>query len=80
MQAKYGVTFPIFAKIEVKGANAHPLWKFLSTHQLGLLGTSQIKWNFTKFLCDKNGKPVRRYGTQTSPFGFEEEIVALLKE
>jgi glutathione peroxidase len=70
----------MFAKVDVKGPKAHPLWVFLCSVQTGVLGTTQIKWNFTKFLCDREGKPVRRYGTQTSPFGIEEDIVALLKE
>jgi len=74
---KYGVTFPLFAKVEVNGANAHPLWVFLRKAQPGMLGDS-IKWNFTKFLCDHNGIPVKRYATQTPPLSLEKDIAELL--
>src|SRR3954470_19966260 len=56
-QKNYGVTFPMFSKIEVNGANAHPLYKYLKDAKPGLLGTEAIKWNFTKFLVDKDGQP-----------------------
>jgi glutathione peroxidase len=62
----YGVTFPIFSKIEVNGDNAHPLYKFLKSEKGGLLGDS-IKWNFTKFLIDKQGNVVERFAPQTTP-------------
>ena len=57
----YGSTFPIFSKIDVNGDNAHPLYKFLTSEKKGLLGTEKIKWNFTKFLVNKDGEPVNRY-------------------
>ncbi len=57
----YDVTFPMFEKIDVNGANAHPLYTFLKESKPGLLGTEAIKWNFTKFLVDKNGEVVKRY-------------------
>jgi glutathione peroxidase len=63
----YDVTFPIFAKIEVNGPNAHPLYKFLEGQRRGLLGTKSIKWNFTKFLIDKDGKVVARFAPTTTP-------------
>ncbi|NJK98851.1 MAG: glutathione peroxidase, partial [Bacteroidales bacterium] len=62
----YGVSFPMFSKIEVNGENAHPLYKFLKKKQLGLFG-SKIKWNFTKFLVNKDGKPVKRFAPVTKP-------------
>lgn len=65
-QVNYGVTFPMFAKIEVNGSHAHPLYKYLKKKLSGLLG-GRIKWNFTKFLIDKNGKPVKRFAPTTTP-------------
>jgi len=62
----YGVTFPMFSKIEVNGKNAHPLYKYLK-HELKGIGGSEIKWNFTKFLIDANGKPVKRFSPITEP-------------
>lgn len=65
-ELNYGVTFPMFAKIEVNGDNAHPLFTWLRSAKKGLLG-SRIKWNFTKFLVDKNGSVLKRYGSTTKP-------------
>jgi len=73
----YKVTFPLFSKIDVNGSNAHPLWLFLRSQLTGVLGSS-IKWNFTKFLVDRTGKPVKRYGPPTPPFDFESDIQSLL--
>jgi len=73
----YNVTFPIFEKIEVNGAGAHPVWRFLKSQLGGVLGSS-IKWNFTKFLCDKNGVPVKRYGPPVAPSQIVGDIEALL--
>ncbi len=70
----YGVTFPVFSKIEVNGENAHPLFQFLKKHQKGLLGTEKIKWNFTKFWVDKEGFPKKRYAPQDRPEKIWEEI------
>jgi len=75
----FGATFPLFSKIDVNGDKAHPLWVFLKSAKAGILGTTNIKWNFTKFLCDRNGIPVKRFATQTTPKVFEDDIVALLK-
>ncbi len=75
----YGVTFPMFAKIDVKGENAHPLFVYLSEEAPGVLGSKTIKWNFTKFLVDRNGKPVKRYAPKTKPVEFENDVMELLK-
>jgi glutathione peroxidase len=77
-EKNYGVTFPMFAKIEVNGANAHPLYKYLKDAKPGLLGTEAIKWNFTKFLIGRDGEPVARYAPQTKPEELEKPIRALL--
>jgi glutathione peroxidase len=77
-QKNYGVSFPMFAKIDVNGENAHPLYKFLKKEEKGVLGTQAIKWNFTKFLIDKDGNPVERYGSTTKPEDIEGDIRKLL--
>jgi glutathione peroxidase len=77
-EKNYGVTFPLFAKVDVKGANAHPLWRYLTQDKPGILGTEAIKWNFTKFLIDRDGKPVARYAPQTKPDELEAPILKLL--
>ena len=73
----YGVTFPMFAKIDVNGSNAHPLYQYLKKAKSGLLGSS-IKWNFTKFVVDRSGKVVARHAPTTKPEGLTKEIEALL--
>ncbi|KAG3112157.1 hypothetical protein PI124_g7755 [Phytophthora idaei] len=75
-QEKYPVTFPLFAKVDVNGENAHPLFKFLKEKLDGFI-TSDIKWNFTKFLI-VNHEPFKRYGTTTSPLEIENDIVQAL--
>lgn len=70
----YGVTFPMSGKIEVNGAQAHPLYQYLSRSAPGLLGTEAIKWNFTKFLVDRNGEVVARYAPTTKPADLTAEI------
>lgn len=62
----YGVTFPMFSKIEVNGENAHPIYKYLTKELKGLFG-GKVKWNFTKFLIDEKGKPVKRFATNIKP-------------
>jgi glutathione peroxidase len=74
----YDVTFPMFAKIEVNGDGAHPLYGYLKKEQPGILGTTGIKWNFTKFLVDKAGKVVKRYAPNDKPEDIEQDIAALL--
>ncbi|MFS0675008.1 glutathione peroxidase [Ornithinibacillus sp. 179-J 7C1 HS] len=75
-QMNYGVTFQMFEKIDVKGDNAHPLFKYLTSEAKGLL-TEDIKWNFTKFLVDQNGEVIKRYAPQTTPDKLEKDIVKL---
>jgi len=77
-QLNYGVKFPMFGKIDVNGSNAHPLFKFLTSEKPGILGTEMIKWNFTKFLVDKEGNPVKRYGSNTEPKDIAPDIEKLL--
>jgi glutathione peroxidase len=72
-EMNYGVEFPLFSKIEVNGDGAHPLYKFLKSEKGGLLGES-IKWNFTKFLVDRQGKVVERYAPMTPPRRIEADI------
>ncbi len=74
----YDVTFPLFAKIEVNGAHADPLYQFLKKQAKGLLGSEAIKWNFTKFLVDKTGKVVRRYAPTDTPASIGKEIEGML--
>lgn len=75
---KYNVTFPMFAKIDVNGPNAHPLYQFLKSHRRGFLGTQAIKWNFAKFLVDRSGNVVKRYSTVRSPQSIAGDIEPLL--
>ena len=75
---KYDVTFPMFAKIEVNGPNAHPLFQTLKKEAPGLLGTQAIKWNFTKFLVDRQLRVVRRYAPSKKPEELAEDIEAAL--
>ncbi len=74
----FGPTFPMFAKVTVKGPKAHPLYRYLTHEKPGILGTEAIKWNFTKFLVDRSGKPVARYAPQTKPEELEKPIRKLL--
>jgi len=74
----YEVDFPMFAKIEVNGANTHPLWKWLKKEKGGLLGIDAIKWNFTKFLVGRDGKPVKRYAPTDKPESITGDIEAAL--
>lgn len=75
---KFDVSFPLFAKIDVNGSNAHPLYQHLKRAAPGVLGTEGVKWNFTKFLVDKQGKVVRRYGSMDSPESIERDIARIL--
>lgn len=74
----YQVSFPMFAKIKVNGDDAHPLYKYLKSEQGGLLGMDFIKWNFTKFLVDKDGKVVKRYAPTDKPESIEKDLRPLL--
>lgn len=73
-QAHYGVSFPMMAKIEVNGANAHPLYRWLKEQAPGLLGTEGIKWNFTKFLVGRDGRVLSRYAPTDKPESLERDI------
>ena len=74
----YAVTFPIFSKVEINGNKAEPLFKFLKQQIKGFMGTESVKWNFSKFLVNKNGQVVKRYGSLDFPENLESEIKALL--
>lgn len=75
---EYDVTFPMFAKIDVNGADAHPLWRWLKREQPGVLGTEAIKWNFTKFLVGRDGRVLRRYAPADKPESIAADIEAAL--
>jgi glutathione peroxidase len=77
-QLNYGVSFPMFGKIEVNGSNADPLFKFLKKEAPGALGTQGIKWNFTKFLINADGEVVRRYAPKDTPAAIAKDIESLL--
>ena len=74
----YDVSFPMYAKIDVNGSNAHPLYKHLKEEAPGVLGSEGIKWNFTKFLIGKDGKVVKRYGSMDTPEKIDGDIAKLL--
>jgi glutathione peroxidase len=74
---RYGITFPQFAKIDVNGANESPLYTFLKNQKGGLLGKA-VKWNFTKFLVDKNGNVIKRYASTDTPEKIDKDIASLL--
>jgi glutathione peroxidase len=75
---KYDVSFPLFAKIKVNGEDAHPLYRLLKSNAKGLLGTRTIKWNFTKFLIDRQGRVVKRYAPTDKPANLAKDIEPLL--
>lgn len=77
-ERRYGVSFPLFEKVDVNGSNTHPLFHQLKTGAPGLLGSTSIKWNFTKFLVDRNGTVVRRYSSTTTPKQLQKDIERLL--
>jgi glutathione peroxidase len=77
-QRNYGVSFPMMAKVRVNGAEAHPLWKWLTAEAPGLLGTKAVKWNFTKFLVGRDGQVLRRYAPNDTPQSLERDIEAAL--
>jgi glutathione peroxidase len=73
-QTRFGITFPLFSKIEVNGPKAHPVYKFLVAEKPGFLGSKRIKWNFTKFLVDRDGRPLKRYAPQEKPEAIQPDI------
>lgn len=78
-RVNFGVSFPMFSKIKVNGEDAHPLYKYLKSQKTGTFGTEAIKWNFTKFLVDKKGNVIARFGSSATPASLEREIEAQLK-
>jgi glutathione peroxidase len=74
----FGVTFPLMAKIDVNGTNASPLYGWMKSEAKGLMGSTSIKWNFTKFLIGRDGKVVKRYGPTDTPAAIAKDIEALL--
>ena len=78
-ELNYGVTFPMFSKINVNGKDAHPLYKELKKRAPGIMGTESIKWNFTKFLVSPRGKTIKRFSTATKPEEIGSEIIEMLK-
>lgn len=74
----YDVSFPMFAKIDVNGTHAHPLWQWLKSEKSGFLGLDAIKWNFTKFLVDQSGKVVKRYAPNDTPEKIEKDLASVL--
>jgi glutathione peroxidase len=79
-ERNYGVSFPVFAKVDVNGAKAHPVFRFLTAARRGFFGTRRIKWNFTKFLVDRRGDVVGRYAPNTEPAKLRDMIDLLLKK
>ncbi len=77
-QINYGVSFPMFSKIEVNGSGTHPLYQHLKSEKKGLLGSEKIKWNFTKFLVGRDGKVVKRFAPTTKPAAIKSAIGKLL--
>jgi glutathione peroxidase len=73
----YSITFPLFAKIDVNGPDAHPLYRHLKSAKKGLLGRETIAWNFTKFLVGKNGNVLRRYGPRRTPETIDKDVAAI---
>ncbi|SFF21269.1 glutathione peroxidase [Paenibacillus catalpae] len=78
-ELNFGVNFPLYEKVDVNGSTAHPLFQKLTRDARGLLGSKRIKWNFTKFLINKEGKVVKRFGPNITPEKINEEIQALLE-
>jgi glutathione peroxidase len=77
-EINYGVTFPMYEKVDVKGDEAHPLFKYLSKEAPGVLGSKSVKWNFTKFLVDQEGHVLKRFAPSTTPDQIEADIAKLL--
>jgi len=77
---RFGVSFPLFAKVAVNGSQAHPLYQYLREARPGIAGSEAIKWNFTKFLIDRQGRACKRYGSVTTPEQLRPDIEALLAQ
>ena len=78
-EMNYGVSFPMMAKVQVNGADAHPLWQWLKAQAPGLLGSESVKWNFTKFLVGRDGKVLKRYAPNDTPESLRKDIEKALK-
>jgi len=78
-RVNFGVTFPMYSKINVNGEETHPLYRYLKSEQPGILGTEAIKWNFTKFLIDREGNVIKRFGSSATPKEIEKDIETLLR-
>ena len=74
----YGVGFPMMSKVKVNGADAHPLWQWLTSEARGILGTQSVKWNFTKFLVGRDGRVIKRYAPTDTPASLDKDIEAAL--
>jgi len=79
-QLNYGVSFPMMGKVEVNGAQSHPLWKWLTEEAPGILGSKAVKWNFTKFLVGRDGKVIKRYAPNDEPESLRQDIEAALSK
>jgi glutathione peroxidase len=79
-QRNYGVSFPMMAKVDVNGAQAHPLWVWLQSEAPGILGSKAIKWNFTKFLVGRDGRVLKRYAPNDAPSSLKKDIEAALAQ
>lgn len=77
-QLNYGVSFPMFSKVDVNGSGTHPLYKYLKKEAKGLLGSEKIKWNFTKFLVNRDGEVIKRYGSMDKPESIKADILTLI--
>ena len=77
-EMNYGVSFPMMSKVDVNGAQAHPLWKWLTSEAPGLLGSQAVKWNFTKFLVGRDGRVIKRYAPSDAPEAMRADIEAAL--
>jgi len=77
-EVNYGVTFPMMSKVQVNGAEAHPLWKWLTAEAPGILGSKSIKWNFTKFLVGRDGRVIKRYAPTDTPESIRADVEAAL--
>lgn len=79
-QMKFGIKFPVYGKVDVNGDDAHPLFKFLKSEAPGILGSKSIKWNFTKFLVDKNGVVLKRFAPKDTPEKIEAEVRSVIEK
>lgn len=76
----FNISFPLFSKVDVNGDNTHPVFNLLKKELPGIMGSEKVKWNFTKFLVDKTGKPIKRYAPTTKPSSIESDIVKLINQ